>query len=627
MEKLLAALSDRPITRVVVIYLMVSWIIMQIAEVMVPALNLPDWVNSAMVLLLVIFFPVIMLINWGLWSKRSVEVPIGETGKKSGFKFDYAIYGAAAIVLALIGADFLTPDRQSDQTAAVDASSVPLEELEQTTGDLTDTSHFHGEEKISIAVLPFTDLSANQDQGYFADGIAEELLNALFKLEDLRVAGRTSSFAMKQSAGNLELIGASLNVDHVLTGSIREQEGRFRISVQLVEVSDGYVIWSESYNDAVADIFDVQEKIARAVSEELEIVLNNNAGERLVEKATTSPEAYALYLQGHEASIPRVGDALPRAIAFYEAALEKDPKFARAWAALAEAYMQMPTYVDVDLEEHWIKAETNALRAISIDPDLADGHAILGATYMQQRKYVQMQKSLDRAVELDPRNVEILHYYGLGLLQVGRLSEGQTYFERVVELDSKFPYGLNGLAYFHIMQNNVDKGENLARQALMLGFLPANWILGEAAAVRGNSERAQRLIGPIFKLGVITEFSNEEIDVLLAGSLSESQIERDKALSIIDQHLNNGEPLKEGLIPYFLVRLGQPEKAFEVFKEISSPWNEISLGNLWSPYGENARKHPAFKDFARDVGLVDYWDTYGWVDHCQRTSDTDFVCT
>ncbi|MCI5046548.1 MAG: tetratricopeptide repeat protein [Aquisalinus sp.] len=627
MEKLLAALSDRPITRVVVIYLMVGWIIMQIAEIMVPALNLPDWVNSAMVLLLIILFPVVMLINWGFWSKRSAKAAGDNAQAKSGFKFDYAIYGAATIVLVLIGADFITPDKPSIQRADVPAETAPVEVVGQAPMGLADENHFHGEEKISIAVLPFTDLSANQDQGYFADGIAEELLNALFRLEDLRVAGRTSSFAMKQSAGNLELIGASLNVDHVLTGSIREQDGRFRISVQLVEIADGYVIWSESYNDAVADIFDVQEKIARAVSEELEIVLNVNEGERLVEKATTSPEAYAFFLQGHEASIPRVGDALPRAIAFYEAALEEDPKFARAWAALAEAYMQMPTYADVDLEEHWIKAETNALRSISIDPNLADGHAILGATYMQQRKYVQMQKSLDRALELDPRNVEILHYYGLALLQVGRLREGQTYFERVVELDPKFPYGLNGLAYFHIMQDNVDKGESLARQALMLGFLPANWLLGEAAAVRGEPERAQRLIGPIFKLGVITEFSGEEIDVLIAGSLSNDQIKRDEALSIIDQHLNNGEPLKEGLIPYFLVRLGEPEKAFEVFKEISSPWNEISLGNIWSPYGKEARQQPAFKNFARDIGLVDYWDTYGWVDHCQRISETDFACT
>ncbi|WP_306251802.1 hypothetical protein [Parvularcula sp. IMCC14364] len=624
---MLAALSDRPITRVIVIYLMVAWIIMQIAEVMVPALNMPDWVNSAMVLLLITFFPVVLLINWSFWSKASTDSSKDAKDSKKTFKFDYVIYGAAGIVMILIGTDLMTKDRRIGETSQKQLVENAYRTVPPGEAATADDGHFHGTDDISIAVLPFTDLSQNKDQGYFADGIAEELLNTLFRLDGLRVAGRTSSFAMKASAANPEMIGASLNVDHILTGSIREQEGRFRISVQLIEISDGYVLWSESYNEVSENIFDVQEKIARSISDELEIILHNKDGTRLVETPTMSAAAYALYLQGHAASIPRVGDALPKAVTFYEAALEEDPEFARAWAALAEAYMQMPTYRDVNLEEHWIKAETSALRAISIDPDLADGHAILGAVYMQQRKYVLMQESLNRAIALDPKNVEIIHYYALGLLQVGRLDEAQKYFERIVVLDPKFPYGLNGLAYFNIMKNNLDRGENLARQALMLGFLPANVMLGEAAAIRGDTERAQRLIGPIFKLGVIREFSAEEIDTLLAGSLSQDTAIKQEALDIIDQHLSSGKPLKEGLIPYFLVRLGETEKAFDVFQKINSLWNEISLGNIWSSYGAGARQHPAFKPFARDIGLVTYWDEFGWPDQCARISETDFNCT
>ncbi len=188
----------------------------------------------------------------------------------------------------------------------------------------------------SIAVLPFTDMSAAKDQDWFCDGIAEEILNALTPLKGLRVAARTSAFSFKGKSDDLRTIGEKLNVTTVLDGSVRRAGDRVRITVQLSDVANGFQLWSERYDRELKDIFDVQDEIAKAIAERLRVTLAGGKDDRLVEQGTTNVEAYQLYLKGR-ALLGRRGASIPLALDLFRKAVEIDPDYSLAWAGIADA--------------------------------------------------------------------------------------------------------------------------------------------------------------------------------------------------------------------------------------------------------------------------------------------------
>ena len=184
----------------------------------------------------------------------------------------------------------------------------------------------------SIAVLPFSDLSPNHDQESFSDGMAEEILNALAHIKDLKVVGRASSFYYKGKNVSVKQIGSELGVANVLEGSIRKQGEQVRITSALTHTADGLQVWSKTYNGTLANIFDLQESFARDIAGELNVVLADPSEGRLVDKPTDDAQAYALFIEAQTLVSQRVGDSLPRAIALLEEATRLDPNFARAWA-------------------------------------------------------------------------------------------------------------------------------------------------------------------------------------------------------------------------------------------------------------------------------------------------------
>ncbi|UCF78171.1 MAG: protein kinase, partial [Candidatus Eiseniibacteriota bacterium] len=276
----------------------------------------------------------------------------------------------------------------------------------------------------SVAVLPFANLSADSEQDYFCDGMAEEVTNALSHVEDLRVVARTSSFAFKGRDEDVRAIGRKLNVSTVLEGSVRKAGNRLRITVQLVNVADGYHIWSERYDRDVGDVFTVQDEISLAIVENLKLTLLGNQKKKVLKRHTEDLEAYNLYLKGRWFWSKRTEDGLRKAIEFFEMAIKADPQYALAYSGLADSWNDLPTYGTSSPRETYPKAKKAALRALELDDALAEAHASLGLIKSEyELDWRGAETELRRSIALNPAYAPAHHWYSLLLCQMTRFGE------------------------------------------------------------------------------------------------------------------------------------------------------------------------------------------------------------
>jgi TolB-like protein/Tfp pilus assembly protein PilF len=286
----------------------------------------------------------------------------------------------------------------------------------------------------SVAVLPFTDLSEKHDQEYFSDGLAEELIDTLTKIPNLRVPARTSSFSFKGKAATVGEIGRALGVSHVLEGSVRKSGERLRITAQLVRSDSGFHLWSQTYDRDARDIFAVQDDIARAVSERLQSTLLGKLAPS--PQQSTSPEAYTLYLQArHLAGSDTLRD-VDQAVILYRQALELDPNYAPAWAALAHCYGRRVAQGFGSVSDNHAELIAAAQRAIQLNPALADGYVELAAGNIQHdRNWQVAAAALAKARALDPNNVAMLALSGHVAAAAGRPDKAVEYFQRAKQGD------------------------------------------------------------------------------------------------------------------------------------------------------------------------------------------------
>ena len=330
--------------------------------------------------------------------------------------------GGVLVVAAAVAALLGTRERpvvEPSEKRAVRSTSVALP--------------FPAAEPGSIAVLPFIDLSPERDQEYFTDGITEELIAALSKVQGLKVVARTSAFQFKQSNPDVREVGRRLGVAHILAGSIRKAGDRLRITAQLVSTENGFQLWSETYDRRLSDVFAVQEEISRAIAGALQVELATEGEVFRRDSPTRDVEAYESYLRGLYL-LNRL--QLPLAVAHFESAVERDPQFARAYAALAEAYTVPAAYSDgsspADTRRKGIRAAEAALR---IDPYLADAHSALGWLEMNGFRWNEADRELRRAIEIDPRAPRARFYYAVYLHRQGRLNDAFEQLGRARKLD------------------------------------------------------------------------------------------------------------------------------------------------------------------------------------------------
>jgi serine/threonine-protein kinase len=353
----------------------------------------------------------------------------------------------------------------------------------------------------SIAVMPFVDLSPSGDQGWFCDGIAEEILNTLTALKNLRVAARASAFSLRGRSDDLKAIGEKLNVTTVLDGSVRRAGDRVRITVQLSEVETGFQLWSERYDRELTDIFDVQDEIARAVADRLKVTLADGPLDRLarlVERGTTNIEAYQLYLQGR-ALLMRRGGGIRRAIELFEQAVTFDPRYAVAWAAIAEAHTVLASFGVVRGAESNRHALAAAARAIELSPSSAAGHAALGyAVLAFANGRSQGRRELERALELNPHDVQGRCWYALFYLQwvAGELDQGLAHARRALEDDPLSAYATMIVAACLATAGRLDEAIEMGRLAMERDpeSYVARWQLGVVLAEAGRIDEAIALL-------------------------------------------------------------------------------------------------------------------------------------
>ncbi len=297
-------------------------------------------------------------------------------------------------------------------------------------------------EQASIAVLPFINMSADTENEFFADGITEEIINALSQIERLHVAARTSSFFFKGKHPDMRQVGKQLNVRTVVEGCVRKAGDRLRITAQLVNVADGYHLWSQRYDRELKDVFAIQDEIARSIAERLKLSLEGDQPEQLVKAGTKNLEAYQLYLKGR-ALLYRRGRAIWQAAECFDRAVSLDPDYALAWAGVADAYTTIGYYGFARPESSMAKGMEAARRAVTLNPSLAEAHnALAMASLMGAWDKAQAEREFLRALELNPRYIQARDWYALFYLQFseGRLAEGVVQAKLALEADPLSSY-------------------------------------------------------------------------------------------------------------------------------------------------------------------------------------------
>jgi TolB-like protein/DNA-binding winged helix-turn-helix (wHTH) protein len=471
----------------------------------------------------------------------------------------------------------------------------------------------------SIAVLPFVDLSANHDQGYFADGLSEELLSALGGLEGLRVIGRTSSFSFRGKHEDVRQIAATLGVRHVLEGSVRRDGDRLRITAQLVDATNGSQLWAEAYDRRLGDIFAIQKQIADSVAVTLQLQL------RLPHVAASSGgtrnfEAYEAYLAAR-AVTNNVGSTRARdAIRLLERAVHLDPNFAGAWAALAEAYtfaadfppsMALPL-TPVELQQRISRA---ALRALELAPDAPQSLRSAGMVSMQSRDWTEAARRLRKAVDLaGPYDYEANLLYAWFLMNVGRATAAIPYEERAMRAEPLLLRPVTLRAALHEMHGELEKAEALLMASTGLSGHEAMRRQGLIMIRLASRDRHGAM-----RLG------NEKGGALPCSSLDDPP----RALADLRRHYE--EAIHSGvsgqLIPVALYAslLGDQTLALNALRAVGATTQ--SLFPIWRPALSEVRRLPGFEEFVRDVGLVDYWRASGdWGEFCRETAGGGFTC-
>ncbi len=413
-------LKRRNVFRVAAAYVVVSWLIVQIADVVLGNIGAPDWVIQTLFLILGIGFVLAIVFSWayeltpeGIKRESDVEHDKSIT-HHTAKRLNYVTIAAAIAV-----AGMFVWQQFGDAESA------------QTGQGVAATSSTDGQK--TIAVLPFLNMSSEAENEYFSDGISEELLNTLVRIDGLQVASRTSAFSFKDADLDIPTIASRLNVDHIVEGSVRRAGTEVRITAQLIDVASDRHLWSESYTRELSDVFAIQDEIAQAIADALELtLLGVNAGRR-----TDNIEAHDLYLLGRHEFHQRTGESLSRAIDLFEQAIAIDPDYALAYSGLADTYSLIFQYGDFDPLVAFERAEKNARKAIELAPELAEAHASLGLSLATQSLISEAREHYRHAIELNP-DYSMAHMW-LGNALRNRPAEALEAFRAAERVDPLHP--------------------------------------------------------------------------------------------------------------------------------------------------------------------------------------------
>jgi TolB-like protein/Tfp pilus assembly protein PilF len=588
-------LKRRHVYRVAAAYVVVAWLILQVVNNVAPGLNLPNSAVGLVIVLLAAGFPISLIFAWifdlKVTSQADSRARIAKTTR-----LDIALTSALVVVIALVSYEQLANSRgeravpvpQAGVEAARAAASVPA--------------------VVSIAVLPFTNLSSDAEQEFFSDGMTEEITSALAKVPGLIVIGRTSAFEFKGQNKDLRMIGQALGTTHLIEGSVRKAGNRVRITAQLIIADSGAHLWTENYDRELTDIFAVQEDIAEAIARALRVPLGLQQGDTLVRDRTNNPESYDQYLRARALFRARSPAFREGMIKILEPVVARDPGYAPAWALLGRAYgAQNPD-----------KAEKATREALRLDPQnamanryLADMQAVLG-------NFAAAEDIQKQMLALHPDDTDVLDAFSNSLAIYGRVKEAVSMRAKLRTLEPFVP--LYNYLTASILLNN---GQSQAAIAT-LKALPAG-PTGDEGARGITLARAYAMEGRY----------GEAADTLLAnpqtGQQNRESIEDAARLlraAPAKVSMPDALPAWAGELGFVYLYVGAPDRVLDHPERlvVVQGLSALAVRYLWSSEFAPIRKTERFKAFVRAACYVVYWRARGWPETCHPIGADDFVC-
>jgi len=487
---IIAELKRRNVFRVGIAYVVTAWLLIQVADILLESIGAPPWVLQAMFVLLGVGFVIALFFAWAFeltpeGVKREKDVDRNQSiTPQTGRKLDRTIITILVLALGYFVVDkfyLSAPAVQTQETVAVPTEEVKAEARQELQ---------------TIAVLPFVDMSAEGDNEYFSDGLTEELLNILAKIRELRVAGRTSSFAFKGKDEDLRSIGEKLSVETILEGSVRKDDkrNRVRITAQLVNVDDGFHLWSETYDRDLEDIFAIQEEIAREVAQALRITLLGEDEERITPQPVTDLSAYDLYLRGLKSYNEYSYASLERAEKDFSQAIELDPDYIPAQLKWAETWLELTYTGAVPQNEALGKAKPVLEKILKKDPGNSEVHSTLARFHQIDRKVKAAVQEFQLALDANPRNANALAEFGRLLFGTGKVTRSIEYLNEAGRIDPYSVRVLWNLGMIHSMMLKPEKSSEFTRR---IGEIEPNNPMryyGQAMAHGLSGNQAQALL-------------------------------------------------------------------------------------------------------------------------------------
>ncbi len=455
-----AELKRRNVYKVAVAYAVVGWLLVQVTTQVFPIFEIPNWALRLIVLTIIIGFPIALVLAWafeltpeGIKHTEDVDLSDKRASKKRTWIYVTLIGAALSAALFFVG-------RLSAPNSGASPAVLP--------------------EK-SIAVLPFENQNRDPDTDYLCDGIPESIINSLSELPKLKVMSRNSVFHYKGKEADAQTVGKELKVQTLLTGRVRQRGDSLTIGVELINAQDNSQLWGQQYSRKLADVFAVQEEIAKEVSDKLRLKLTGTEKEQLAKRPTENLKAFQYYMQGRAAAQRRTNADLLASVSYYEKALQEDGKYALAYAGLADAYANLGYYGSIAPIEGRRKAEEAARKALELDDKLAEAHAALGLAYIgfAPSNFSIGDKELGHAIELSP-NLAVAHYnLGLSFIRQGRLDEASAELMKARALDPLSSVIARAVVIPYYFKRDYGRAFELLRQANELGpALSATWEIG-----------------------------------------------------------------------------------------------------------------------------------------------------
>ena len=593
---LFAELKRRNVYKVAVAYAVVAWVLIQAASIFFPAFDAPPWVMKIFIIVIIFGFPMALIFSWafeitpeGIKLESEIE-PSKSIKQRTGRKIVAVTIALAVLAAGLFVYQLVGRDRWARRF-----------NLETAEGGRPGGASIPADQK-SIAVLPFVNMSADKNDEYLSDGMTEELINVLAKVPGLRVPGRTSCFAFKgKNEGDIfRKVGDQLHVGTVLEGSVRRAGDKLRVTAQLINVSDGYHLWSKDYDGDVKDILNFQSNVAEQVVQALKVKLGGEGTRVLAKKPTENPEAHRLYLLGRYEFAKYTQTGWNNAIRYYEEALKLDPNYALAYCGLADNYAYMGSVVMPE-KEAIAKEKEFAQKALELDPELAETHMSFALALVAAYDWRNGLKEFDRTLELNPNLAFAYELQSWTLNGLGRFDEAIAKTKKAVELDPLNPFFQMSLSFYQYWARQYDNAIAQARKTLEMdpNSTIARVLLGLSFLKKGDTGGA---IAELQKTKAPDPGAWYQGFLGYAYAVSGDRAKAEQALRELEELAKRQYVSPTAFVTIYL-GLGEKEKALDslekAYEEQDSACWYLKIDQIY----DSVRNEPRFQAILKKVGL------------------------